>query len=255
LKNHSFGQQNSKKEWHDGCLRVSYDIMITLTTRNEIVVTKKIIGSELTKMQKAFYDDDILQCYKDDNKEHLYWEQFDCFDKKVVEYHTHNKIIGFNHSDIDTFTIKLTEKVTELFQTINATDFFIISHLKLDFFGNQNNTFKPLRNSYEKLERIVGCNTFKEAFSFNIHSLSDFLEILFWVTRCDPSVAEYIFLFDKDEQIQIHLCKYGNIHLTEFNKEILTAKKLESLGWAIIEGEEFDNFSTTGKVQGRQMKV
>ena len=89
----------------------------------------------------------------------------------------------------------------------------------------------------------------------DIESLSDFIEILFWTTRCDPSVAEYIFLFDKNEQIQIQLCKYGNIHLTEFNKVKLTDKKLKTLGWTIIDGEEFDNFSSDGKILGRRIKI
>jgi hypothetical protein len=110
--------------------------MTTLITRNEIVKTKRIICSELTKMQKAFYDEEILQLYKDDNEEHLYWEQFDCFEYEVINFPVFDKIIGLDHSDIDTFTNKLTEKLTNLFQAINVNNFIIISHLKLDFFGN-----------------------------------------------------------------------------------------------------------------------
>lgn len=229
--------------------------MTTLTTRNEIVKTKRIIGSELTKMQKAFYDDEMLQYYKDDNEEHLYWEKFDCFKNEEIEYSVFNKLISLDHSDIDTFTNRLTEKLIELFQTLKATDFIIISHLKLDFFGNRDNKFKPLKDAYKKLEKIVGDKTFKEVFKIDINSLSDFIEILFWTTRCDPSIAEYIFLFDKDEQIQFHLCKYGNLHLTEYNKEQLTEDKLKQLGWTIIEGQEFDKFTTDGKIKGRRIKI
>lgn len=229
--------------------------MTTLTTRNEIVKTKRIIGSELTKMQKAFYDEEMLQYYKDDNEEHLYWEKFDCIKNEETDYSTFNKIIGLDHSDIDTFTNKLTGKLTELFKSINATDFIIISHLKLDFFGNRDNNFKPLKEAYKTLEKIVGDKTFKEAFEINIYSLQEFIEILFWTTRCDPSVAEYIFLFDKNEQIQFHLCKYGNIHLTEYNNEQLTEDKLKELSWTIIEGQEFDNFTESGKIKERKIKL
>ena len=234
---------------------VSFDIMTTLTTRNEIVKTKRIIGSELTKMQKAFYDEEVLQYYKDENEEHLYWGKFDCIKNEETDYPTFNKIIGLNHSDIDTFTNKLTAKLKELFKTIDATDFIIISHLKLDFFGNRNNNFKPLKEAYKILEKIVGDKTFKEAFEFNINSLPEFIEILFWTTRCDPSVAEYIFLFDKDEHIQLLLCKYGNLHLKEYYIEKLTEDKLKELGWTIIEGQEFDNFNESGKIKGRKIKL
>jgi hypothetical protein len=230
-------------------------IMTTLLTRKEIVETRKIIGSELTKMQKAFYDEETLQLYKHDNEEHLYWEQFDCFKNEELHYKTQNKIIGLNHSEIDTFTKKLTSKLRELFQITNANEFYIISHLKLDFFGNRNNKFKPLVNSYKKLEKIVGQNSYKEAFKIDEDEMSDFVEILFWIIRCDPSVAEFIFLFDKNEKIQVNLCKYGNIHLTEFGSEQLTEEILTSLGWIIIDGQEFDNFTIEGKIKGRQIYV
>ena len=229
--------------------------MMTLKTREEIVETKKIIGSELTKMQKAVYNEEMLQYYREDNEEHLYMEQFDFFDREVVEYKTYSKVIGLNHSDINSFTTELAKKMTELFQKIGATEFYIISHLKMDFFGNRDNKFKPLVYSYKKLEAIIRHSTYKEAFYFDINSLPDFIEILFWITRCDMSVPEYIWLFDKNEKIQIHLCKYGNVHLTEFENEILTDKVLTLLGWTVIDGEEFDNFTDDGKIKGKKLKM
>ena len=229
--------------------------MTTLTTRKEIVETKRIIGSELTKMQKVFHNEEMLKYYKDDNEEHLYWEQFDCIKNEEKDYSIFNKIIGLDHSDIKTFTNKLTEKLIELLKAVNVTEFIIICHLKLDFFGNRDNNYKPLKKVYKTLEKIVGDKTFNEAFEIDINSLKDFVEILFWTTRCDPSVAEYIFVFDKDEQIQFNICKYGNLHLTQYNREQLTDDKLNELGWTIIEGQEFDNFTESGKIEGRKIKL
>jgi len=229
--------------------------MKILTTRQKTVETRRIISSELTKMQKVFYDEEMRNYYKEENEEHLYLEMFDFIDFEIIEYKKYNKVIGLNHSDIDTFTTKLSKKLTELFKTIGVEEIFVVSHLKLDFFGNRENKYKPLVKAYKKLERIVGNNTYKEAFTFKINNLKDFVEILFWTTRCDMSIAEYIFLFDKSEKIQIHLCKYGNIHITEFEKENLTVKRLNSLGWTIIEGEEYDNFSNDGKIKGRRMEI
>lgn len=228
---------------------------MTLTTRNKIVKTKRVIGSELTILQKAFYDEEMLQYYKMDNEEHLYLEQFDLYDGKVIEYKTYNKVIGINYPDINTFTTELTKKLTELFQKIGVNQLYILSHLKMDFFGDRDNNFKPLMDSYEKLEAIVGQNSYKEAFQIDIYNLPDFIEILFWTTRCDPSTAEYIFLFDRNEKIQIHLCKYGNIHLTEYGNQLLTDELLTSLGWTIIEGQEFDNFTEDGKIKGQKLKI
>lgn len=229
--------------------------MTILTTRNEIFKKNKIIASELIKMQKAFYDEEVLQYYKDDNQEQVYLEQFDCLENEEMDYPIFNKIIGINHSDIETFTIALAEKLIELFQVISATNFIIVSHLKLDFFGNLRNRFIPLKNAYKKLKKIIGNTTYKEAIKIDIASLPDFVDILFWLTRCDSSISEYIFLFDEKEQIQINLCKYGNLHITEYHKEKFTENKLKLLGWEIIEGQEYDNFTSDGQIAGRQIKI
>jgi len=229
--------------------------MVTLTSRKDISSTKKIIGSELAKMQQAFFDEEVSQLYKNDNEEELYRERFDCIQNEIVNYNTFNKIIGLKHHDINTYTTELSIKLSDLFKVIGAEQIIIISHLKIDFFGNRDNTFELLESAYSRLEAIVADDTFKEAFVIDIKSLPDFINILFWIIRFDPVAAEYIFLFDDKEQVEISLCKYGNGHLTEFNEERLTEDKLVDLGWTIIKGEEHDNFTGDGKIEGRQIKM
>lgn len=229
--------------------------MITPITRNELIKTKHIIGSELAQMQQLFHDEEVLQLYKDDGEEHLYWEQFDCLTNKTAACATVNKIIGLDHTDINTFTVVLTEKLTALFGVLQVTDLILVAHLKQDFFGDRDNTFGPLVRAYAKLEKMVGGKTFKEAFTFDSNNLADVMDILFWVTRCDPAAPEYIFLFDKDEQMQLQLCKYGNLHLREFHEERLAREQLAALGFKIIEGRESDPFTKDGKVKGRQIKI
>lgn len=229
--------------------------MTSLIKREEIAKSKQIISSELAKIQRAFYDEEIFQSYKEDNEEHLYIDSFDFYNEKISDYNVHNKIIGLNHKDINTFTTVLSNKLIELFQKFGITELYIISHLKRDFFGNRDNDFNPLVNAYKKLETIVGKKTYKEAFKFSINNLPDFIDILFWITRCDMSVAEYIFLFDEKEKIQVNLCKYGNIHLSEFGNEVLTKNVLNSLDWLIIERSEVDNFTENKKIEGRELKM
>jgi hypothetical protein len=226
-----------------------------LKNREEIVKEKRIISSEITKMQKVFFDEEMLAFYKEDDEEHLYREMFDNLHTKIVEYQTFNKVLGLNHSDINTFTQVLSKKLEDLFKIIGASEFYVLTHLKLDFFGNRENDFEPLAKSYAKLENIIKDKTYKEALILDQNELNEFLDTLFWTTRCDPSTAEYTFIFDRDEKIQLHLCKYGNIHLTEFNEERIDSKLLNPIGWEIIEGEEFDRFSTDGKINGRQLKI
>lgn len=228
--------------------------MATLITRRELVNTKRIIGSEITKLQKACYDADLLQEYIDDHEEQLYWEMFDCVKDETTSYETNHTIIGLDYPDINTFTTVLSNKLNELFETIEVNELYILSDLKRDFFGNRDNQFKPLANAYKKLEKITCQTSYKEAFIFNRNELKDLIDILFWLTRCDPSVPEYIFFFDGNQKIELCLCKYGNIHLTEIGSQYLTKKRLISLGWQVIEGKEVDNFSD-GRIEGRQIKL
>lgn len=229
--------------------------MTKLISRKKIGKTKKVIASELTKMQNVFFDEDVLQSYIDNKEEYLYWEMFDFVNGPTIDKKIYNKIIGLNHTNIQTFTDKLSIKLLEILNYIGSVELVIISHIKLDFFGNTDTGFAPLANSYEKFEKKVGNSSYKEAFQVPLSDLADFIEILFWMIRCDPSIAEYIFIFDRDEKIKFFVCKYGNIHLTELGNEQLTKEVLNSLSWEIIEGQEFDNFTEDGKINGREIRI
>lgn len=226
-----------------------------LITRKEIFLSKPIIGSEITKLQKAFFDEELLQEYKDDGEELLYWNMFDCVNDPTSAYEIHHTIIGLDHTDINSYTTVLSNKLKELFQAIHADEVYILSHLKLDLFGNRDNQFRPLAKAYEKLEDITGQTSYKEAFLINISQLREFIDVLFWLTRCDPCVPEYILLFDKNEKVELFICKYGNIHLTEIGNHQLINERLTALGWQVIEGQEFDRFSDDGAIEGRQIRI
>lgn len=224
-----------------------------LLTRKEIIQSKKIIGSEITKLQKAFFDEELLQEYKNDGKEKLYWNMFDCVNDATADYETHHTIIGLDHTDINTYTIALSTKLKELFQSINATELYVLSHLKLDLFGNRENDYEPLVEAYKKLEQLTGQTSYNEAFHLHINDIDLLIGYLFWIIRCDPSAPEYILLFDKEEQLEFFICKYGNVHLTQLGNEQFSNRQLNALGWEVIEGREFDRFSDDEKIEGRQI--
>ncbi|MFY7838826.1 MAG: hypothetical protein ACOVP7_01070 [Lacibacter sp.] len=226
-----------------------------LLTRKEILQSKHIIGSEITKLQQSFFDEELLQEYKEDDKEQLYREMFDCVNDSVTDYETHNSIIGLEHTDISSFTTAVSEKLKELFQTIGTDEVYILSHLKLDLFGNRDNQFKSLVQAYEKLEAITGQTSYKEAFHINMNQLQEFIDIIFWLIRCDPSVPEYIFLFSKNEKLELFMCRYGNVHLTEIGPQQLTGERLTAMGWQVIEGPEYDRFSDDSAIKGRQLNL
>jgi hypothetical protein len=54
----------------------------------------------------------------------------------MIKHENHYKILCLNHSNIRTFTKKLAQKLDELFSVIGASEFYVITFLKCDFFGN-----------------------------------------------------------------------------------------------------------------------
>lgn len=226
-----------------------------LITRKQIIQSKKIIGSEITKLQRVFFDEELLQDYKADGKEKLYWNMFDCVNDATADSETDHKIIGLDHININTYTIELSNKLKELFRSVNATEFYVLSHLKLDLFGNRENDYEPLVEAYKKLEELTGQTSYNEAFHLHINDIDQLIDCLFWIIRCDPSVPEYIFLFDKNEKLELFICKYGNVHVTEIGDQQLSNERLTTLGWQVIEGPEYDRFSDDGAIEGRRINL
>lgn len=229
--------------------------MIKLIDRKEVVEKSKYIESVISGLQKVFYDEDDLIYYETETEKNKYKEIFDFIDgrEKKVEYF--NNIIGINHQDINTFTSEFSIRLESLLTHVGYSEFYILSHLKVDFFENRKNRYKPLVESYRKLEKVVGSKTYKEAFQINIENLKEIVEILFWMTRCDMSIAEYIFIFDKSGKLQLHICKHGNIHLAEYDNHLLTDDILTKYGWKIIDGREIDQFSDSSAISGRKMRI
>jgi len=213
-----------------------------LVNRLEIVKDKIIIKSILAKIQQDNFEEEILnECDTDEEKKE-YVEMFDFINIDISNSKCIDKIIGINPKHEETFTTDLNYKLIELFNSINVEELYILSDLKKDIFGNRSNNYIPLKNAYKRLEKVVNRSTYTEGFKIDLKDLNIFIDIFFWIVRCDPSISQQILFFDKDEKFYFSVCKYGNIHLTEFGVETITKELLLSKGWKIIEDEETDEF-------------
>lgn len=229
--------------------------MIKLVSRKEAVEQKRIICSALSKLQQAFYDEEMLQLYKEDGEEQLYWEQFDLYKESPINYAATHTIIGLSHTDIHSFTPLLAEKLKALLTVLGCHKLILLAHIKRDLFGNTAAEFAPLANAYKQLRKITGQQSYKEALATNLEDLPALIDIFFWISRCDPAAPEYIFFFDADEKVEFTICKYGNIHLTQFGNEVLTSTTLQTHGWRVIEGTEWDNFTEDSIIPGRKIRL
>ena len=98
-----------------------------LIERKEIFKNYKNILSLIKDFQKAFFD----QEYDNIND-----GEFDAIKLETKKVHNNSFVLGFNHSEINTFPKELSNKLTALFEFLNVNQLILISHLKLDFFGN-----------------------------------------------------------------------------------------------------------------------
>lgn len=172
--------------------------------------------------------------------------------EKVKE---HYSVISFNHSDINTFTAELSKRLIGLLEILDISEFYIISHLKMNLLGSKNNNYKPLKNARLRFEKLTGMPNNDEAFEVDLIDLSQCIETFFWLERCDPSAPEYVFFANKNDDFAFYLCKYGKVHTIEFAKEILTPEILENTGWQFLNERCGDNFSEDNAIKGRRLSL
>ena len=163
--------------------------------------------------------------------------------------------LGINHSVLETFPKKLSERINSLFDFLNVEQFIIISHLKLDLFGNTEHDYDKVKNAYEQLKKMIVSESYKEAILADRKDLPKLIDILFWLERCDGSIPEYIFWFDTNERFCFHLCKYGKIHFIDFtNGDLISKEKLAELEFEILEGSCSEQFTEENKIENRKIK-
>lgn len=227
--------------------------MLRKVTRQEIVKDKPRIGAQIAALQRAFYDEETLEWYRTHETEQAYYDMYDMLSYPEPQPTTFSQILSPNLTQLEGFTDILTQKLDGLLSTLDVEELILMPYLRLDLFGNRNNDHPLLVAAYKKLETLLHTNTWLEAVCIPRKDMGEIIAALFWMIRCDPSLPEYIFLFDANEKLEFFLCRYGNIHLTELGEQKLHPQLLPSLGWQLIEGPETDPFSEDGVIEGREL--
>lgn len=224
--------------------------MIEHITRQFVFDNYKAITSVIVDIQKAMFDSDPLFENGDDGK--WYTEMNDAIDIPVNDIKKHYSVISFDHSDIDTFTIALSEKLTKLLTKLNVSELIIIADMKLNFIGNPSNRYQPFQKAIKKFKDITNDLEYEEAFKISLTDLPSLIEIIFWIERCDARAPEFIYFSDANETIAFYLCKSGGIHIIEYGKEIVFGELIESLDMHFVNGHCEEKFSEGSKIEGRQ---
>jgi hypothetical protein len=224
--------------------------MIDHITRQFVFDNYKVITSEIIDIQKAMFDSDPLFEDGDDGK--WYTEMHDALNIPVNDIKKYYSVVSFDHSDISTFTIALSEKLTKLLTKLNVSDLIVIAHMKLNFIGNPSNRYQPFQKAVKKFKDITKDLKYEEAFKISLTDLPSLIEIAFWIERCDARGPEYIYFSDANETIAFYLCKSGGIHIIEYGKEIVFDELIENLDMHFVNGHCEEKFSDGSKIEGRQ---
>lgn len=227
--------------------------MIEKIDRNIILERHENIASQISGMQRAFYDEDDLNSCETDEEKKEYLSSYDAVNIYKDSKKSFNNTISFDYSDIETFTKVLTQNLTKLLSEFKIEKLIIITHFKMNFFGNLKIKHKHLKSAYDNLSKIVGCSSYEEAFKIDIEDLFNFIDSFFWMERIDGSAPEYIYFFDEKERLGFNLCRHGKVHTIEFDREILTPKVLNKYGWENV-NDCSDTFNEI-KIKGRKIKV
>jgi hypothetical protein len=215
-----------------------------LIERNQIFETHKNIASLIKGFQKVFFDEE----YDTEND-----EMFDALKLEAEKTNEASFNLMINHRDINSYPKELFEKLKALLEYLNTDKLILISHLKIDFFGNLEHDYEKVINAYKELSKITNSKTFKETIETSVSEIENLVEIFFWLERCDASIPEYIFWHDTKERFCFYLCKYGNIHFVDFtNGKLITDDELKKIGFIV--NEDYDQFSIDGRIENRQLK-
>ena len=224
--------------------------MINLASRSSIFNGAQNLAFEISGIQNIMFEDDpdLFECEQDRLE---YGEMFDLMDIKTRPVKRFYEVISFDHSDLQTFVARLSQIILQFLKELEVDKLIVISDLKSNFFGaNLTHSYLPVKAAYEKLENITKTRNYDEAFIIDREDLNEMIEIAFWIGRCDASAPEFIFFSDADDRFAFHLCKAGNIHFVEFDKEIIITTILQNNQLHKHEGRCYDKFSD-GRIEGR----
>lgn len=212
-----------------------------LVDRKDILSQYKIIASEITKLQQAFYSDEDLDLFEKTGEKEMYLQQFDMMGMPKLEIKIFEKVLGFKQKEnINDFTKQLSQKLFELLTELKVEELFLLTPKKYDLFEDNFKHLPEIKKHYESLSKLIGRNTYDEAFQIELNQLDDFVEVFFWLARSGR--VEYVSFFDMEERLVFEICKRGNIHFTEFEKEQLKDCDSFSKDWVELKACEEDNF-------------
>ena len=172
----------------------------------------------------------------------------------IEEKYTGTIIYNLPYAEIDDYAQSLAKSIVILSEKLGWESVIYLPVYRMPWLGQQND-YKPVKRAINYLKSIGTTDDFAGGFKVNGTDLEKLLNNLFWIFRCNASLA-YCFFSGIDRNFVGSICQYGNIHFHFYSHAEMIDTKNAAIDLGMIQIEKcFENFSETGRIRGRRLDL
>lgn len=202
--------------------------MIKLIDR-AVLARNKFFSYIIGALQKANRDSFALDIENEEDKRQYINKSKEIYDfiDYSGEYYRKmfvgNIILGINAANIDEYLSIFPDAFAGLMEKLRIDKLYFALSERQNWLGRRGK-IKPLKETFKNLTRITKNKRYFEAFEVDKDSIKEFAQIIFMLGRYDASMSYLHILSDKVEA-GFNICKYGNLHIEIYSKELETQIK------------------------------
>jgi hypothetical protein len=215
--------------------------MIRPTPRSLIFSECPNLGSEISRIQKEQYDVDELDFLETEAEKLQYTNSFDALHIPETQLPYYYKVISFHHANLGSFTTELALRLQTLLDLCGIAPSIVITHTKMGIWHREN-VGKVTGRALKRFHERFPPPDFESAYYIDREDFPLLVDLLFRLSRSEPSAPEYIFFADRDDKFAFFICRYGNVHTVEFGNEVLNADRLSAANWFEIKTRCYEKF-------------
>jgi hypothetical protein len=199
--NHLIGVQIAKHKPSDD--EYSEGDRIILDDSNKAVTLTKEKANELNAEDRKYFDSK-----KDTNP----------FDKDIDFKWIGRATLISNKEDSDSYLHDLGESLEKLRLKLESSELIVLGDWSTPWLY-QDNDYKPVKESLDWFRKQIDSD-FNGGFLLKETDLIEFTPRLFWLTRCNMSLPEFMMTFENCKTI-ISICKHGVLHFESYDQNEL----------------------------------
>ena len=201
--NHLIQIQKAKHNPSDYAYKAGDELLIEGSDKPLILTQEK--ADELNKEEQDFVDS-----YRDRNP----------FDQSSAIKWIGGYTLISSKTYVDEYLNDLSNSIEGLRNHLKSQNLIVIADWPTPWLA-QENEYAPVKKALEFLKIIVSTD-FDGGFLLNGEDLRAFIPHLFWLTRCNASLPDFLMAFENSKTI-FSICKYGILHIESYDQDELKA--------------------------------